>query len=72
MLAFTNEKIETPDHNTNKSEIIKENRECIRKTACNLSLLLYHCLRYDVLAYVVPHYLTLEKESLLLPEAITS
>ena len=70
MLVFTNEQIGTPYNNTMKSK-----RSCleeIRKAACNLPLLLYQCLQYDVLTYVVPCSLALEKVSLLLPEAITT
>ena len=46
--------------------------EGIRKAACNLPLLLYQCLRRDILACVVPCSLVLEKVSLLLSEAITT
>ena len=53
-----------------KSE--RSHLEGIRKAACNLPLLLYQCLRRDVLAYVIPYSLALEKISLLLPEAITT
>ena len=67
MLAFTNDQIETPYNSTIKSE--RSHLEGIRKAACNLPLLLYQCLRRDVLAYVVPCSLALEKVSLLLPEA---
>ena len=70
MLAFTNEQIETPYNSTMKSE--RSRLEGIRKAACNLPLLLYQCLRRDVLAYVVLCSLALEKVSLLLPEAITT
>ena len=70
MLAFTNEQIETPYNSTMKSE--RSCLEGIRKAACNLPLLLYQCLQCDVLAYVVPCSLALEKVSLLLPEGITT
>ena len=69
ILEFTNEQIEIPYNSTMKSE--KSCLEGIRKAACNLPLLLYQCLRHDVLAYEVPCSLALAKVSLLLPEAIT-
>ena len=62
MLAFTNKQIGTPYNDTTKREMSR--LEGIRKSACDLPLLLYQCLRRDVLAYVVPCSLTLEKVSL--------
>ena len=50
----------------------KSRLEGIRKEASNLLLLLYQFLRRDVMAYITPCSLTLEKTLLLLPEAITS
>ena len=70
MLAFSNEQVEMPYNNTMKKE--KARMEGIRKDASSLQLLIYQAVRYDIMAYSVPCSLTLEKSSLLMPEAITS
>ena len=62
--------MEVPYNATIKKE--KSKLEGIRRDASNLVLLIYQAIRRDVMAYTVPCSLTLEKVSLLMPEAITT
>ena len=67
---LNNEQIEISYNSTMKSE--RYCLEGIRKAACNLALLLYQYLQCNVLAYVVPCSLALEKVPRLLQDDITT
>ena len=70
MLSFTNEQIELPYNPTMKKE--KARLEGIRRESSSIKLLIYQAVKRDVVAYLVPCSLTLEKIDLILPEAITA
>ena len=70
MLSFSNEQIELPYNQTMKKE--KERLEGVRREASSLKLLIYQAVKRDVIAYLVPCSLTLEKIDLIMPEAITA
>ena len=70
MLSFSNEQIELPYNQTMKKE--KERLEGVRHEASSLKLLIYQAVKRDVIAYLVPCSLTLEKIDLIMPEAITA
>ena len=69
MLTFTNEQVELPYNVTMKKE--KSQLEGIRREDCNLKLLIYQAICYEIMRYTVPCSLALESASLLRPEAIT-
>ena len=69
MLTFTNEQVEFPYNATMQKG--KSRLESIRREACDLKLLIYQAIRYDIMRYTVPCSLALESASLLMPEAIT-
>lgn len=49
-----------------------EEREGVRREASSIKLLIYQAAKRDVIAYLVPCSLTLEKIDLIMPEAITA
>ena len=70
MLVFFNEQVEVPYNAMMCKEMARIGG--IRREASNLKLLLYQALRRDVMAYIVPCSLILEKVTLVMPEAITA
>ena len=69
MLTFTNGQVELPCNATMRKE--KSQLEGIRREPCDLKLLIYQAIRYDIMRYTVPCSLALENASILMPEAIT-
>ena len=69
MLTFTNEQLKLLHNATMQKE--KSQLEVIRREACNLKVLIYQAICYDIMRYTVPCSLAVESASQLMPEAIT-